>query len=141
MSGRRLDCERGSSAVTLVLLMPIVLIVVWFAVFAGRMVTAQQDVISAARDGARAAAVSGTSDGGSAAATAAVERTLRGAGVACSDQAAEVELGDFGAGGTVTVTVRCTVSIADVTSVWAPGLKVIEASSTAVIDQYRGGDQ
>ncbi len=141
MNGRRLASERGSSAATLIMVMPIALMVVWFAVFAGRLVTTQQDVVSAARDGARAAAVSGTTDGGRAAATSAVEQTLRGAGVACSDRTTEVDLGRFEAGGTVTVTVRCTVSIADVTSVWAPGSKVFEASSTAVVDRYRGGDQ
>ena len=138
-----LDChsERGAAASTIILMTPIMLVLLWFVVFAGRMVTTQHDVTSAARDGARAAAVSGTADYGRLVALSAVEQTLRGAGVACANPQIDVNLSEFGAGGQVTVAVRCEVSIADVTSTWAPGTKTFEASSTAVVDTYRGGDE
>lgn len=141
---RRHECladERGTAVVGVILMTPIVLLLLWFAVLAGRMVTTQQDVISASRDGARAAAVVATPGNAVTKATAAVEGTLAGAGVACQNLTVQVDTASFGAGGQVTVTVRCEVSIQDVVSGWAPGTKVIEASSTAVIDTYRGGDQ
>ncbi|MCP3857089.1 MAG: pilus assembly protein [Actinomycetia bacterium] len=45
--------ERGAAALTLIMMMPIWLMLLRFAVFAGRMVNTQQEVVSAARDGSR----------------------------------------------------------------------------------------
>ena len=44
------------------------------------------------------------------------------------------------AGGTVTVTVECTASMADVTLLGVPGTRTFTATATEVIDTYRGED-
>ena len=133
--------ERGEAATTVILMMPIMLMLLWFAVFTGRMVNTQQEVLSAARDGSRAASVQGTAGNASAVATAAVEESLRGAGLACQNLAVSVNTTAFEAGGRVEVTVSCEVNINDVTSVWTPGTKVFEESSVAFVDTFRGGDE
>ncbi len=133
--------ERGSAAVgTMIVLTPILLVALWFAVLVGRFVTVQQDVHSAAFDGARAASLvtAGAADG---AARAAVEGTLAGNGIACKNLVVDTTVGSFGAGRAVTVSVACEVDVSDVTSVWAPGSRVIEHSATAAIDIYRGGEE
>ena len=105
------------------------------------MVNTQQEVHSASRDGARAASVQGTAGNATAVATAAVQESLRGAGLACQNLTVDVNTTAFEAGGRVEVTVTCEVNINDVTSVWTPGSKTFVASSTAFIDTFRGGDQ
>ncbi len=133
--------QRGEAATTVILMMPIFFILLWFAVFTGRMVNTQQEVHSASRDGARAASVQGTAGNATAVATAAVKESLRGAGLACQNLTVDVNTTAFEAGGRVEVTVTCEVNINDVTSVWTPGAKTFVESSTAFIDTFRGGDQ
>lgn len=132
--------ERGAAASTLIIIMPIMLMLLWFGVFAGRMVNTQQEVASAAHDGSRAAAMQGSTGNATAVATAAVQESLRGAGLACKNLQVSVNTAAFEAGGQVEVTVTCTVDINDVTSVWTPGSKTFTASSTAFIDLLRGGE-
>ncbi len=141
MLGRFRADERGAAASTLIMMMPIWLMLLWFAVLAGRMVNTQQEIVSAARDGSRAASVQGTPTNATTAATAAVQESLRGAGLACKDLNVGVSVARFAAGGQVEVTVSCQVNIADVTTLWAPGSRTFTESSTAYVDTYRGGDQ
>lgn len=130
-----------ASPSTLVMLVPIVFIAIWFTVFTGRMVTVQQEIRSAAVDGARAASITATPSGAETAARATVEQSLRGLGVSCANLNITVSTAAFAAGGTVTVRVECEVNLDDVTSIWAPGTRVFTHDATAVIDTYRGGDQ
>ena len=51
-----------------------------------------------------------------------------------------VDTGNFRAGGTVTVTVRCVSSMHDVAFVGVPGTRTFTARSVEVIDTYRGED-
>lgn len=44
---------------------------------------------------------------------------------------------DFRPGGTVTVTVRCEASMADVTLLGVPGRRTFSATAVEVIDAYR----
>ncbi|MEI2815847.1 MAG: hypothetical protein V9E99_05255 [Microthrixaceae bacterium] len=62
---------------------------------------------------------------------------LSAAGVPCLALATEVDTDDFAPGGTVTVTVRCEASMADVTLLGVPGRRTFTATAVEVIDTYR----
>lgn len=117
-----------------------VLAIAALVVFAGRMSTTTQEVISAARDAARAAAVLQTPDRASAAAVAAAESSLGQRGLACvGGPQVMFDRLDLEPGGAVAVTVECTVGFDDLTGLGLPGARTVSGSSTAVVDVYRGG--
>jgi Flp pilus assembly protein TadG len=123
--------------VTVVLLTPVVLALLAFAVLAGRIGTAHQDVVSAAQAAARAASLRQSPAAMVDDAQAAAETTLRAAGMACSSTA--VEIASAGAGDAVTATVSCQVALADLVDLALPGQKTIVARASAPVDRYRGG--
>lgn len=129
----------GSVTTELVLLTPILLVLLGFVVFAGRLGGVQQRVLSAADEGARAASLRGDPDAGRSAAIAAVEANLWDAGVECVEFTVDVDTGNFRRGGHVTVAVQCAVGLDDVVFAGLPGTRQYEASSTEVIDLWRGG--
>jgi Flp pilus assembly protein TadG len=123
--------------VSVVLLTPVVLALLAFAVLAGRVGTAHQDVVSAAQAAARAASLRQSPGAMVADAQAAAEVTLRDAGMSCSSTAVDIAIG--GAGGAVTATVSCQVAVADLVDLALPGQKTITARASAPVDRYRGG--
>ena len=133
----RLSGSRGSAGVGVVLLTPVVLALLAFAVLAGRVGTANQDVVSAAQAAARAASLRQKPGAMVADARAAAETTLRSAGIACASTAVQVTTA--GTGGTVTVTVSCQVALGDLVDLALPGQKTITARASAPVDRYRGG--
>jgi len=130
----------GSVTTELVLLTPILLVLLGFVVFAGRLGGVQQRVLSAADEGARAASLRGNPEAGRSAAIVAVEANLGDAGLECVDLTVEVGTDDFRRGGHVTVTVRCALGLDDVVFAGLPGSRQYQASVTEVIDLWRGGD-
>jgi Flp pilus assembly protein TadG len=137
---RRSD-ERGLATVELVLMTPVLFLVLSFLVVAGRLTTVRGDVAAAARDAARTASRAATFEQATQDATDTAEASLGGRDVTCRDLAVELEdPAAFHAGGTVTVTVACDVSLADVAIPGLPGARTIEHRSIEVIDVYRGGE-
>ena len=67
------------------------------------------------------------------------DANLIAAGVSCLDLTTTVDTHDFHPGGTVTVTVRCEASMADVTLLGVPGRRTFTATAVEVIDTYRSG--
>jgi Flp pilus assembly protein TadG len=126
--------DRGSAGLSVVLLTPVVLALLAFAVLAGRVGTAHQDVVSAAQAAARAASFRA---GGAAAADArvAAETTLRDAGIECESTNVQIALGRT----EVTSTVACAVKLSDLVDLALPGRTTITASASAPVDTYRGG--
>jgi Flp pilus assembly protein TadG len=128
--------DRGSAGVSVVLLTPVVLALLAFAVLAGRVGTAHQDVVSAAQAAARAASLRQL--GSAAAATDAREAaatTLRGAGIEC----ASTDIALTSGAGVVTVRVTCQVRLSDLVDLALPGEKAVTAVASAPVDVYRGG--
>jgi hypothetical protein len=123
--------------VSVVLLTPAVLALLAFAVLAGRVGTAHQDVVTAAQAAARAASLRQSPTAMVADARTAAETTLRNAGMSCGSTA--VDVATAGAGGVVTATVSCRVALADLVDLALPGQKTITARASAPVDQYRGG--
>jgi hypothetical protein len=103
--------------------------------YAGRASDAQSLVIAAAQEGARAASLVGL-DAASGAATLAAQSHLTDAGLACAGFGVVTDLGSFGPGGQVTVTVSCTATFSDLGLLGADD-ETFTWSATEVIDTYR----
>ncbi|MDI5969891.1 TadE/TadG family type IV pilus assembly protein [Streptomyces sp. SL13] len=133
------DDERGSATVELVLSVGVLLLMLWFMVYCGRLSDSRLRIEDAAHQAARAATLdrdlpTATTDARSAAAS-----TLGGTGVTCEDLAVDIT-GTMQPGTTVTVTVHCTVDLHDLALLHVPGQKEITATFSSVVDVYRGTD-
>ncbi|MDM7831253.1 TadE/TadG family type IV pilus assembly protein [Cellulomonas edaphi] len=129
---RRVD-DRGSMAVEVVVLVPIMLLVVMLVVAAGRLVSVEGQVQAAARESVRAATLE--RDVASARAAA---RTSAAAALPSSARCRPATLtGAFARGETLTVELSCTVSWADLSSLGLPGSTSVTASSSAPLDEFR----
>jgi hypothetical protein len=67
----------------------------------------------------------------------AVTSTLAGAGLTCPSPQVTTDTQNFIPGGSVSVTVTCVTSLADVTVPGVPGSKTLSATSSAHIDPFR----
>ncbi len=105
----------------------------------GRVDSAQGDVESAARAGVQAAVVQADAADAQTQATAAVTSTLAGAGLTCPAPQITTDTSNFVAGGTVSVSVTCVTSLADVSVPGMPGSKTLSATAVAHIDEFRTG--
>ena len=132
--------ERGSISVEVAVIAPAFVFLMLLVVFAGKVSEADGNVERAAAEGARAASLRQHPGNAATDARSTVEANLATAGVSCSTLEAIVDTSDFEPGGTVTVTVECTASMADVTLLGVPGTRTFTATATEVIDTYRGED-
>ncbi len=131
--------ERGSISVEVAVIAPAFIFLMLLVVYAGKVSEADGNVERAAAAGARAASLRQHPDGATDDAQDAVEANLAAAGVPCSNLETVVDTSSLEPGGSVTVTVRCQASMADVTLLGVPGTRTFVATSTEVIDSYRGG--
>jgi Flp pilus assembly protein TadG len=134
--GRRLAGERGSFAVELAVLAPVLLAFVLVIVDGGRLTWARSRLQGAARDAARTVTINHNS--GPAAfdsAYQAVLGSLAGSGVNCADPALELvpdpRVVPIGSGATVTATVTCQVRFV------LFGTERVSRSQQSVVDRYR----
>lgn len=132
--------ERGSVSVEVAVIAPAFVFLMLLVVFAGKVSEADGNVERAAAEGARAASLRQHPGNAATDARSTVEANLATAGVSCSTLEAIVDTSDFEPGGTVTVTVECTASMADATLLGVPGTRTFTATATEVIDTYRGED-
>lgn len=132
--------QQGSATTELVLLTPVLLLLLGFVVFAGRVGGIQQEVLTAADEAARAASLRGDADAARAAAVDAAEANLADAGVSCHQLTVDGDTSQFRRGGQVRVTVTCAVGLDDVAFAGLPGQRTFSATSTEIIDVFRGGD-
>ena len=132
--------ERGSMSVEVAVIAPAFIFLMLLVVFAGKVSEADGNVERAAAEGARAASLRQDPGSAIADAEAAVAANLASAGVPCTDLTTNVDTSNFEPGGTVTVTVTCQASMADVTLLGVPGTRTFTATSVEVIDTYRGSE-
>ena len=136
---RRCRSQRGSVAVETAVIAPALLILMLLVLFAGRVSEADGDVRRAASAAARSASLRQHPVDAEAAARDTAAANLLG--LSCATLDTEVDTARFRAGGTVSVTVRCTTSMRDVSLLGVPGHRTFSARSVAVIDRYRGGEE
>lgn len=130
--------DRGSASVELAVVTPGLMLFAMLMIFAGRIVDASTTVDEVAHSAARAASFERTPGEAVAAATSIASVTLQEQGLACSDHTTSVDHGGLTAGGSVSVTVQCTVSFSDLLGVAFPGSRSIEGGATVAVDTFRG---
>lgn len=122
----------------MILVVPIMVLVA-FAVFVGRYSATSQEVTSAARDAARAAAVQGGPTSAEAAARTAATDSLADRNVSCVGLTVSIDTSQLQPGGQVTADVSCLIGLDDIAGFGLPGTRTVTASATVVVDTYRGG--
>ncbi|EFQ83076.1 TadE-like protein [Aeromicrobium marinum DSM 15272] len=130
---RRRGDERGSMAIEVVLLVPILVMFLLLVVAAGRYVTVRSDIDSAARDAARAASLERTPAAARAAAQQVAASQLQG----YSDCQVARMGGSFVSGGVIDITLECRVSNEGLGLIGLGGSLQISGDASAPIDTYR----
>jgi Flp pilus assembly protein TadG len=130
--------DAGSSTAEAALVAPLLVAVLLFVVLCGRLVSAQMDLDAAASAAARAASLTRSDSAARAEADRTARETLAARGVTCQQVAVSVSTGGLQPGGAVTVTVSCTVPLADLALLSVPGSRTVQASATSPIDVWRG---
>ncbi len=130
---RRRFGERGTMAVEIVLLAPVMMAFMMLVVAAGRYVSVRGDIEAASRDAVRAASLE-RSEG--AAQSIAVDTALAALQDGADCQTAALS-GDFVAGGMITVSLTCEVSYDGLGLIGLPGSKTVTIESSAPIDRYK----
>jgi len=136
---RRASNDVGNAVTETVLVVPVLLLVVLFVVFVGRISSTNHDIAAAARDAARAASVASTIDEATVAAQETAARALGEQHVRCNTLIVDVDTNGFTADGNVAVDISCTVSLADVAGLLVPGSATLHSRAVEVVDRYRGG--
>ena len=133
--------EQGSVSVELALLAPALLLLLSFAVVAGRTQVAEGAVAEAARAAAREASLARDTVTAVALAGAQADRTLAAQNLRCQSTSVDIDTTGFqappGQPGDVTVSISCVVGMADLLAPGLPGSVTVEASFTSPVDAYR----
>ena len=130
--------ERGSSVIELTVLTPVVVVLLFFVVAAGRVGVIESKLSTAARSAARAATQYGWASAAEAAAVAAAETVLAQSTVNCGGgpRVNLLEI-DLRPGGSVQIRVSCSVRLSDLTLIALPGHRLVSAQAVSVVDRYR----
>ena len=129
--------QRGSASLELTLMTPVLLVFLLLVVAGGRLTVARSDLNASAREGARVASLARTPQQAQIAAEAAIAASLAARQLSCRSPVYTVDAGELRPGGTVTASVRCEVSFADLTLLPLPASKTMTARFTEVVDTYR----
>jgi hypothetical protein len=123
-----------------VVLAPVILFLLGLMIAAGRTSIAQGAVDAAARDAARQASISLTPGAAQAAALSSARAALSQDGLDC-DPIVRIDTSQFavpaGQPATVTATVWCRVSLADLVVPGMPGSRVLSDRFTSPLDPFR----
>ena len=130
--------DRGSAAAELTLLTPVLILLLLFVVFCGRLADAKLRVNDAAHQAARAATLARSPSQATANAQATASAALRSAGIACQSLSVSADTQGLKPGSTVTVTVSCSVGLGDLTALGVPGSRTFESTFSSPVDVWRG---
>lgn len=140
VAGWRRRADDGNAALELVILAPVLLGLLGLVIAAGRTTIAQGSVDAAARDAARQASISLTPAAAQAGGQASAQAALRQDGLDCAPLVV-IDTSQFGTApgepATVSATVSCTVSLANLALPGLPGTAHLRASFTSPLDIYR----
>ncbi len=131
------ESDRGSAAVELVLVTPLLVMLLLVVVAFGRLADARLIVADAAHQAARAASLARTEQDARAEAERAARTALGAAGKACGRPHVQVSTAGLRPGASVTARVTCTTALGDLTLTRMPGQMTIEGEALSVIDTYR----
>jgi Flp pilus assembly protein TadG len=133
--------DDGNAALELVILAPVLLALLGLVIAAGRTSIAQGSVDAAARDAARQASISLTAPAAQSAGQASARAALRRDGLDCTPviviDTSQFETVQPGLPATVTASVACTVSLANLSLPGLPGSVSLQARFSSPLDVYR----
>ncbi|MEA5358262.1 TadE/TadG family type IV pilus assembly protein [Amycolatopsis sp., V23-08] len=130
--------DRGSAAAELTLLTPVLILLLLFVVFCGRLADTKLRVNDVAHQAARAATLARSPSQATANAQATASAALRSAGIACQSLSVSADTQGLKPGSTVTVTVSCSVGLGDLTALGVPGSRTFESTFSSPVDVWRG---
>ncbi len=133
----RCRSDDGFSTLEMVILAPVLIVLLLGVVALGRVTQGRQLVDQAAAAAARSAAAVGSPSRAGSTAHQAVDDTLTQAGLSCARSDVSVDTSQFRAGGSVAVTVRCTVNMSALTLAGVPGVMTLTATSRSPLETYR----
>jgi len=129
--------DSGSVAAEVALVTPLLIaLLVFVAVVIGRGVDARLRLDDAAHQAARAASLARTAPAAASAARSTATTALAGAGLNCQSLGVDTG-GDFAPGGSVIVTLSCSVNLTGASLLMVPASRTLQASATEPIDVYR----
>jgi hypothetical protein len=131
--------ERGSLALELVVLTPVLVLTLWVVgALSLRAMVAHAQVDSAARDAARAASIQRSAATAERAAALATTDSFQRTRRTCQAIQVTADTQRFRSGGSVQVTVTCTIRLQDLGLSFLPARPTASATYTVPIDLYRG---
>jgi len=128
--------QRGGAAVELVLATPLIVVLLLFVVFLGRITTTKAELQDAAHSAARAASLARTPADAVTAARQMADAALGSRHLTCSPLAVAVDTATFRPGGEVVVTVTCTVDLGDLGALHVPSSQTFSTRLTEPIDRF-----
>jgi Flp pilus assembly protein TadG len=138
MSMRRKRGQRGTMALEMVILAPVLLLLFMFLLACGRYFQTSSLLESAARDGARSASQARSLPEAQARVDQAVTSTMSQAIKSCKTTASGSITTGFVAGSPLSVEVSCTINYRDLGLLGLGGDTTITKRFTSSLDPYRG---
>lgn len=130
--------DRGSATTELVLLTPLLILMLLFIVFCGRLADTSQRINDAAHQAARAASQARSTPAATENARSTAQAALADAGVACQSLSVQTDTQGLHPGSTVTVTVVCSVDLSDLGLLGVPGATTLHTRFSSIVDFFRG---
>lgn len=130
--------DRGSATAEMVLLTPLLIVMLLFVVFCGRLADSNLRLNDAAHQAARTASLARTTTGAHNDARSTAQTALADAGITCQSLIVTVNTAGLRPGSTITVDVSCAVGLSDLALLGVPGSTTLSASFTSPVDTYRG---
>lgn len=133
--------ERGSAAVEITLVAPVLVLFILVVIFGGRLALARQAVESAAFDAARAASLARTQTDARTAAAKTATATLANQKLPCTSTQLDLDTTGFdkpvGTPATITVHLVCDVATGDLGLPGIASTVPVDAEATSPLDAYR----
>lgn len=135
-----LSCSRaattGSATFEALVVAPILVVLLLAGIALGRLLLVRQQLVEAARDGVAAGVVWPTAAEAAGASRAAALDALHAARLRCTTVHIAVGTSNFRPGGSLRVTLRCTLSLGAMLPA-LPGSIDLEANATLAVEPYR----
>lgn len=135
--GDRGTSDRGTLALELAIMTPVLVAFMMLMVGVGRIVNAQSQVDSAARDAVRDASIARSAGEAQSRAVAAAQASLNNHTWCQGGPSTLTDTSAWAPGGRVSVTVTCDADLGGLSLIGLPGAKQMTGRATAPLDTFR----